>query len=732
MLFRFWRKPSTRATRSYRFRPSLNHSNRRLDVETLEERAVPALTPVLPFSAGVDPNAVVVGDFNGDGKLDVASANFGSTALGAPSCVSVLFGNGDGTLQLPTCIPTGAGTIALAAGDFNGDGKQDLIAVNLTGDSVSVLLNNGNSTFQTPINTGVGTSPSAVAVGDFNKDGKLDVAVANASNNNVNVLIGKGDGTFQSPVSYATGSLPDAIFSADLNNDGKLDLVVTNAGDPVNGTSSTLSILYGKGDGTFQSSTSVSVADRADSVAVADVNGDGKLDLVVTNAGTPSTGAGSGVNVFIAASSTTYLAPTHYAAGVFPLSVKIADLNGDGRLDIVTANAGVLPNGSDSNVTVLQGFGNGTFQAAVPYPSGAQTDFVAVGDFNNDGVPDLAVTNSSTSAAASANIGVLLNPGTTHVQFSAPSYNVGEGAGTATITVTRSGTMTNKVTVQFATSDGAATGGSDYTLAAGTLTFNPGDSTKTFTIGITNDTLVEGNETVKVTLSSPTGGATVVNGPATATLTIHDDDGTATQRYVSQIYLDFLGRQADAVGLAYWSNVLDQGGARTRLIQTLQSSPEFRGRTVDSIYQKLLGRTADQAGHDYFVWLMGLGVTVEQVETIIISSPEYYQRVGGAATTYLIGVYHDLLGRAIDSAGLMGWSALGNFGNGLLRTLAAGLIVSSAEANQNLVQSNYQKLLHRAADAGGLNFFAGALAHGLRDQQLGAILAASDEYFAQF
>ena len=139
----------------------------------------------------------------------------------------------------------------------------------------------------------VGTSPSAIAVGDFNKDDKLDVAVTNASNNNVSVLLGKGDGTFQSPVSYTTGSLPDAIAAADLNADGKLDLVVVDAGDPVNGTASTVSILYGKGDGTFQAATHLSVADRGDSVAIADLNADGKLDLVVTNAGSPGTGTGS-------------------------------------------------------------------------------------------------------------------------------------------------------------------------------------------------------------------------------------------------------------------------------------------------------------------------------------------------------------------------------------------------------------------------------------------------------
>src|SRR5262249_2688645 len=158
----------------------------------------------------------------------------------------------------------------------------------------------------------------------------------------------------------------------------------------------------------------------------------------------------------------------------------------------------------------------------------------------------------------------------------------------------------------------------------------------------------------------------------------------------------------------------------------------FRGRVVDALYQRLLGRAADPGGHDYFVWLMGLGVTVEQVETVLISSPEFYQRVGGDGPTYLFAVYRHLLGRAIDSAGLTAWSGLGSYNNIMLRTLAAGLIVSSAEANQSLVQSQYQKLLHRPVDVPGLTFFAGAMTHGLTDQGLALLLASSDEYFAQF
>jgi hypothetical protein len=224
---------------------------------------------------------VAVGDFNGDGKPDLAVANRGDS-LGNGGSVNVLLGKGDGTFLPAVSYLAGYGPRSVAAGDFNGDGKQDL-AVAVAGDSyngggqgVSVLLGKGDGTFQTAQTFPTGTYPISVAVGDFNGDGILDLAVANAGSNNVSVLLGKGDGTFLAAQSFPAGSHPASVAVGDFNGDGIPDLVVANWGGNV-------SVLLGKGDGSFLPAANYAAGSYPTSVAVGDFNGDGKLDLAVTN-----------------------------------------------------------------------------------------------------------------------------------------------------------------------------------------------------------------------------------------------------------------------------------------------------------------------------------------------------------------------------------------------------------------------------------------------------------------
>src|SRR5580658_474305 len=152
------------------------------------------------FGAGTDPDAVAVGDFNGDGKLDLVVANEGSNNVG------ILLGNGDGTFQAAVNYGVGSAPTSVAVGDFNGDGKLDLAVVNELSNNVSILLGNGDGMFQAAVNYGAGLSLFSVAVADFNGDGKLDLAVANYESNNVSILLGKGDGTFQAAVDYGIGT----------------------------------------------------------------------------------------------------------------------------------------------------------------------------------------------------------------------------------------------------------------------------------------------------------------------------------------------------------------------------------------------------------------------------------------------------------------------------------------------------------------------------------------------
>jgi len=177
------------------------------------------------FSAGMFVFDLTVGDFNQDGKLDLAVTN--NTNSGT---VSILLGTGNGKFEAPLTSATGQFPQALAARDFNGDGRLDLAVVSVFNPGlVSVLLGNGDGTFQPPVGYSTG-SPESVIAGDFNGDGKVDLAVTNQNENTVSILLGNGDGTFQPHIDFSTGNQPVAATSGDFSNDGGLDLAVANVG----------------------------------------------------------------------------------------------------------------------------------------------------------------------------------------------------------------------------------------------------------------------------------------------------------------------------------------------------------------------------------------------------------------------------------------------------------------------------------------------------------------------
>jgi dienelactone hydrolase len=246
------------------------------------------------YSVPAGPSSVIVGDFNRDGKLDLAVALFKVNGTASGTEVAVLLGNGDGTFQTPLSYSAGQAPISVAAGDFNGDGKLDLAVANNGGTNVSVLLGNGDGTFQTAVSYATGSVPRFLAVGDLNGDGKLDLAVANS--NGISVLLGNGDGTFQTAMNYGAGSNPTSVALADLNADGKLDLAVTDQ------VTSSVAVLLGKGDGTFLAPVSYSAARVPNSVAVGDFNDDGRLDITVPDGATGAAAVllqiRAGVNIF--------------------------------------------------------------------------------------------------------------------------------------------------------------------------------------------------------------------------------------------------------------------------------------------------------------------------------------------------------------------------------------------------------------------------------------------------
>jgi len=369
-------------------------------------------------SGGYSAASIAVGDLNGDGKLDLVVGNGCQIAnCQARGSVGVLLGKADGTFQPAVAYDSGGywyyfRSQAVAIADVNGDHKLDLVVANSLSNTVGVLLGNGDGTFQPVVTYFSGSSyPGSLAVADVNGDGRPDILVANECSDNVcdstvGVLLNNGDGTFPPVVTiYGSGGRQAmGLAVADVNHDGKPDVLVANdcTGDcmPVKGA---VGVLLGNGDGTFRDAKTYADYNTPGigaSVTVADLNGDGNPDLVVS---------GSGVSVLLGNGNGTFQKAVIYDGGPAPRSAAVADLNGDGRLDIVVANTSSGINSADGEATVLLGNGDGTFRAGGKYLSGGIFAFgVAVGDVNGDGRPDLLIVNLC-STNNDCSVGVLLN-----------------------------------------------------------------------------------------------------------------------------------------------------------------------------------------------------------------------------------------------------------------------------------------------------------------------------------
>ncbi|MFM6758214.1 MAG: FG-GAP-like repeat-containing protein, partial [Microcystis panniformis] len=423
-----------------------------------------AFSPPTNFTVGNRPSSVTVGDFNGDGKSDLAVANSYSNN------VSVLLGTGTGSFGPATNFTVGSFPRSVTVGDFNGDGKSDLATANRYG-NVSVLLGTGTGSFGTATNFTVGSDPRSVTVGDFNGDGKSDLATANAGSNNVSVLLGTGTGSFGTATNFFVGSDPRSVTVGDFNSDGKSDVAVANY------TSSTVSVLLGTGTGSFATATNFSV-------------------------------------------------------GSFPSSVTVGDFNSDGKSDLATANY------FGNNVSVLLGTGTGSFGTATNFSVGNRPYSVTVGDFNGDGKSDLAVAN-----AFSNNVSVLLNADPTATvtitDVSQPAISLtindvtvtegNSGTTNAVFTVSLSSAASTVVSVNYATANGTATAGTDYTaIPTTTLTFNPGETSKTITVAVNGDNQVELNETFFLNLSNlQANGSNVTLADNQGQGTINNDDSAS-------------------------------------------------------------------------------------------------------------------------------------------------------------------------------------------------------------
>jgi hypothetical protein len=363
--------------------------------------------PQVQYAAGTgregDSRGIVAGDFTGSGHLDLAVAYYGSPP--DPGGVDVLLGNGDGTFQPAVQYAAGSGPLGIVAGDFNGDGHLDLAVPNAGSNDVSVFLGNGDGTFQSQATYAVGDFPEAIVTGDFAGDGHLGLAVLNGNSDDVSVLLGNGDGTFQTQVTYGVGAYPFDFVAGDFTGDGKLDLAVSGHG---------LRILLANGNGTFQPAQSVSAILNG-ALVTGDFNGDGRLDLVDAGGVPFNIGAVALSYVLLGNGDGTFQAPIRNVVGSGPDGIATGAFTGDGRIDLAVVNS------FDNTVSVLLGDADGTFQPQVTYAVGSGPTGIMAGDFNGDGRTDLAIANSSSN-----DVSVLLGNGDGTFQPQA-TYAVGAG-----------------------------------------------------------------------------------------------------------------------------------------------------------------------------------------------------------------------------------------------------------------------------------------------------------------
>ena len=284
----------------------------------------------------------------------------------------------------------GRGPYSVTTGDFNGDGVTDLATANFRNVNISVLLGVGDGTFAAQATYAVGYGPLSITTGDFNGDGVTDLATANLYSDNVSVLLGVGNGTFVAQVTYAAGDETGSVTTGDFNGDGVTDLATANR------YSDNVSVLLGVGDGTFAAQIAFAAGARPYSVTTGDFNGDGVTDLATANSLYYT--SSNNVSVLLGVGDGTFEARVTYPLGeVGSRSLTTGDFNGDGVTDLATANLGF-------SVSVLLGVGDGTFAAQATYATGEKCRSVTTGDFNGDGLTDLATANRS-----SDNVSVLLN-----------------------------------------------------------------------------------------------------------------------------------------------------------------------------------------------------------------------------------------------------------------------------------------------------------------------------------
>jgi len=360
----------------------------------------------MTYAVGSEPVAVLLADIDRDGELDVITANQGGND------VTYCLGNGDGTFGAPTSVGVGASPRDIASGQLNGGNELDFVVVNGSDETVTVLLGTAGGGLVVGSTASVGPAPEAVAIGDMNDDGDLDIVVVNSSDDSVSFLLGNGDGTFQPEVTDAMGLRPSVtiqglgwqrpvdVAMADVDQDGRLDVITANrAGDSV-------SVLYGAGTA-LSPPLIIMAGESPGSLDVGLIDDDNAPDIVVTNE------VDDTASVLLNLGNGTFQAPTAstiYGMGAGPAGVLLADVDGDNNLDLITADR------DDESVSVRLGQADGTFDPLLSYTLrnwfavGEAPSSVAVADLDGDGNADIVTSNAGDGVVQST-VSILFGTG---------------------------------------------------------------------------------------------------------------------------------------------------------------------------------------------------------------------------------------------------------------------------------------------------------------------------------
>lgn len=550
-----------------------------LPIISIDDGNVGEGSPALPFNVATSYpvggsgafESITANDFNGDGFVDTAIAV-------SSGVVRLMLNDGTGVFTPGAVMTVGNFPLGITSGDFDGDGRNDIAVSNASDSTISVLRNAGNGTFAAAVTLSLAnfSFPRGIIAEDVTGDGRLDLITANAVGNNVSVFIGNVSGGFGTRRDYAAGNGATDVVAVDLNGDGQKDLAVaaTNANQ--------VTALINNG-GSFTTSTRTNVGQRPVTITALDIDNDGDQDVAVGCAGndeiTILQNNGS-ANFTIATRLTT-------SGSIGDFNIVALDVDGDTNIDLAVGNRNVF-----NEANVFLNLGSGTFvgRQDLNFPNPGDTGGpIAARDVNGDGSPDLLVAGIVDDL-----LHVLINPN--------PPFNVQ----TATLTISLSQPSVLPVTVNYASTDGSATGGTDYVRINGTLTFAPGQTSQTISVRSRRDVLIEPTENFFVNLTVPTN---AVIGDGQSHILIVDGNG---------------GIPGPTMTISDATVVEGNGTLTTVMLTVTLSAPSTQTITVD--YATLNGTAS--SGSDYVSVTGQLtfdpGVVNQTIAVTIIgdSSPE--------------------------------------------------------------------------------------------------------------